>query len=313
MTRLGLLGYGSHSRRLHVPSLERACGAFPGRLALTAVCDQQPTARNAAAERFSGIATYPSLEEMLAGTPLDAVIAITPVQATPHVAATLARRRLPALIEKPLAPDLATAVDLCALVAREKAPMMVSTNRRFHPLVRRAAELLEGRTVAYARATIQRRDRPGPGFFADAVFHPVDTLRHLLGEVVAQEIRPWAGHPGEAGLCLFRFASGAQAVLEADPLSARWAETMEVFGAGFQLVLELGHGLRFFEHGVLTVEESLDHQLPLEVRDGTYGETLAFLEACEGLRPFAPSPADTLRTMRLLNYHRDSLAPRSDV
>ncbi len=217
----------------------------------------------------------------------------------------LARSGKPALIEKPLALDLATAENLCELVEREAAPMMVSTNRRFYPLVLRVRELLAGRKVAYVRATILRRDRPGLGFFYDAVFHPADTFRFLLGEVVAHEVRPCTIHNGEAARCLWRFGNGAQAVLEADPLSARWCETIEFFGEGFQLVLDLRQGLRLFEQGALAYDELLDHKLPLAVWDGTYGETLAFREACEGYRTFDPLPSDTLRTMRLVDYRLD--------
>lgn len=302
MIRLGLLGFGSHSRRLHVPALERLLREYPERLTLAAVCDRDSAAAAAAAARFPGAACYRELAAMLDGTGPDAVIAITPARATPEVAAELARRRLPALIEKPLAADCAAAEELCALIARVGAPVMVSANRRFQPLVRRAAALLAGQRVTYARATILRHDRPGPGFFADAVFHPVDTLRCLLGEVVAHEIRPWAGRVGEAGIGLFHLVGGALAVLEADPLSARWAESIDFFGEGFELSLELGHGLRLWERGRPVLAETLDPGLPHEVRDGTYGETVAFLEACEGLRPFAPSPDDALRTMRLLDF-----------
>jgi predicted dehydrogenase len=307
MIRIGYLGFGSHSRRLHVPALQRALRAHPGRWRVEAICDLDPSALAAGAAAFPQARAHTSLMEMLDTHPLDAVVAITPIKATAAVATTLASRNLPALIEKPLGENLAQAERLCRSLANGPAHsrIMVSANRRFHPLVRTASRLLADREVFHVRATLHRRNRSERGFFADAVFHPADTLRFLLGEVTSNTIRPIEGAAGESGLVIIQFRSGASGLIEALPMSDQWQETIDFRGPDFHLHLDLGERVRLVERDRIVAEEAHAPALSAEERDGTYAETLAFLEACEGRQTLSPTPADILRSMRMVDLARN--------
>jgi predicted dehydrogenase len=252
MIRLGLLGAGSHSRREHIPALQR----YRGDLELTAICDRRET------ELFGFRQHCRSLDELLALRP-DAIIAITPVEATAEIAQRILAAGIPLLMEKPLGRTLAEARQVCAAAAGK--PVMVSMNRRFDPVIVAAQEWLRGRTIESARATLVRHNRAAAGFAADVGLHAVDALRFLTGRPGPVTLVPNGGH---------------------------WVETYEVFGPGFHVEAQATKQCRIWEAGKLVVEVAGQGT-------GTDEETVAFLRAVAGEQPFSPTPADVLASMEV--------------
>jgi len=115
MIRVGVVGAGNHSRRNHGPALRRYCADRPNDVDLRAVCDLDPDRATEYAETFGLETTYEDLDAMLGEESLDAVVAVTPVEATHEIASKLLSRGTPVLIEKPPGRTLDEARDLEAV------------------------------------------------------------------------------------------------------------------------------------------------------------------------------------------------------
>ncbi|MBF0619475.1 MAG: Gfo/Idh/MocA family oxidoreductase [Candidatus Omnitrophica bacterium] len=120
-----------------------------------------------------------------------------------HVASALRAARLGAhlFIEKPLSDVMTDVAALAALCRKKKRLCYVAYPLRFHPVVRRAMELLKGKKAAYARAacssylpdwrpgrpvtqTYSAQKRMGGGVILD-LSHEFDYLSCLFGPVAS--------------------------------------------------------------------------------------------------------------------------------
>jgi len=299
MKRIGLLGVGGHSRACHIPALELLLARDAGRFAVAAVCDLNREAAAKVAGRFDAVA-YDDAMAMLAPADLDGLICVTPIAVTQAVIEQLAPVGVPLLIEKPLGPSLESARAIRDVVEKHDTRAMVSTNRRFSPVVRRGVELLAGRAVAHVRVTFSRVARAEAGFIQETVFHPIDTLRHILGDVAEHRITPIPGATaGEWAHIALRFNSGATGGIDVAPTAGRWIECIELVGEGFTLRLDLPDTVTLWEAGKQVACETPTKGQPGCVSDGTVNETDAFLAALEGAGPFYPTPRQVLGTMEI--------------
>lgn len=128
---IGLIGCGRAAERYYLPALAR----FP-EARLVAVADPIYERRNLIASRIAGCLTFTSAEALLEKAKIEAVIVATP-PATHTAIATLALRAgLPVLVEKPLAPSIADAKELEAVVAASNGSIMVGFSRRYWKPIR---------------------------------------------------------------------------------------------------------------------------------------------------------------------------------
>ena len=138
--RIGLIGAGMVSRHHLI-----AWADIPDRARVVAIAD--PSRENAArrADEFSISQIYADAEAMLAASELDAVDIAAPRQFHAPLVRLAAKRGLPVLCQKPLAPNLQQAIELAAEV-KNQARLMVHENWRFRGYYRDAAAWLrEGR------------------------------------------------------------------------------------------------------------------------------------------------------------------------
>ncbi len=178
------------------------------RCEIAAYADPNPAACQAAVERFGERPAFASAEEALATLPaIDALIlANPPVGRESQMCAAIARR-VPMLIEKPLALSLAEAAHLVALAEAADVPLMVGLNFRYLAVTRQTSRLLAERAVgepAFARFTYERyRDghRPDlnkypltmdqPMLWEQSIHH-FDLLRFVYGrEPVSVQCQTW--------------------------------------------------------------------------------------------------------------------------
>lgn len=217
--RLAILGAGLIGKRHaeHVASQPSA--------ELLAIVDPSPVGAEVAARH--GARCFPSLSALLTSERPDGVIIATPNQM--HVANGLeaVAAGLPALVEKPIADDVAAATRLVAAAEAAGVPLLVGHHRRHNPVMRAAQEIVAsgrlGRILAlhaicwflkpddYFDPAWRRETGAGPVFLN--LIHDVDNLRALCGPVAsvqALESNAVRGHAVEdtAGI-LLRFASGA--------------------------------------------------------------------------------------------------------
>ncbi len=245
-----IVGFGSIGRR-HLRNL-RALGE-EDILLLRSHRSTLPDAEQENNE-IAGLPVETDLRTALAHHP-DAVIIANPTALHLDVAIPAAEVGCAILLEKPVAHTLERVEELRAAVRLGGAKILVGFQFRFHPTLRRAAELLAegaiGRPLAarahwgeylpnwhpwedYRQGYAARADLGGGVILT--LCHPLDYLRMLLGEVEAL----WAFTTRSGGLDLpvedtaeigLRFGSGAVGSVHLDYLQQPATHTLEIVGS----------------------------------------------------------------------------------
>lgn len=232
--RLAVIGAGLIGRR-HAEHVASEPGTT-----LSAIVDPSQTGRDEA-QRL-GTRWFASFAEMLATERPEGVIIATPNQL--HVANGLeaVEAGIPAIVEKPLADDLAGAARLVAAAEKAGVPLLTGHHRRYNPMIAKAREIIEsgriGRVLAlhghfwlmkpddYFDVDWRREEGAGPILLN--LIHDVDLFRYLCGEVVSVQAlssNAVRGHAvEETAAILLRFASGALGtVTVSDSVVAPWS------------------------------------------------------------------------------------------
>lgn len=162
---------------------------------LAAVADPAPAA--AAEGQSLGYPVYAGIEEMLDRIKPEGAIVAVPNQLHVKVGLACIARKIPIIVEKPVADSVAEALELVETGERAGVPIMVGHHRRHNPIMRKAAEIIAnggiGRVVAvnglwlshkpknYFNITWRREAGGGP-ILINAI-HDIDCLRMLCGDV----------------------------------------------------------------------------------------------------------------------------------
>jgi predicted dehydrogenase len=189
-TRIAVIGAGLIGRT-HIQVLRSGNPDYT----LAAVVDPAPAAAEEA--RNLGYDIYKTVDEMLDRAKPDGAIVAVPNQM--HIAVGLAcvARKVPIIIEKPIADDVASALDLVEAAEKAGVPTMVGHHRRHNPIMRKAAEIIAsggiGRVVAANGLWLSHkpapyfnitwRKEPGGGPVLINAIHDIDCLRMLCGDV----------------------------------------------------------------------------------------------------------------------------------
>lgn len=190
--RLGLAGCGRLAELGYAAAAHAAA-----RVEIVAVSDPDRARRGLVAAKL-GASAHARLEELLAVPGLDGIVVCTPASQHEAVAESAARADLPALVEKPPAPDADGALRLAALAP---APW-IGFNRRFDQgleLAGRvpAGEDLDLRMVLHYRRASWRPVTDGDDALLDLAPHLVDLALHLTRAIPlavrAQAARERAG------------------------------------------------------------------------------------------------------------------------
>lgn len=228
---IGIAGAGLIGRR-HVDLVRRS-----SRTHLAGIADPDPRANDLGVHRFD------SLDELLAAGRPDGVIVATPSALhLEHGLAAIAAG-VPVLVEKPIATSVDDGLRLARAADDAGVPLLVGHHRRHSPLLAAAHQVVArgdlGAIVAltawtmfakpaeYFEAAPWRRE-PGGGPILINLIHDIDSLRMLLGDVVA--VAAMASglvrrHPVEETVAVsMRFAGGTLGALmlsdaAASPLS----------------------------------------------------------------------------------------------
>lgn len=235
--RLAVLGAGLIGKRhiQHVLAEPQA--------ELLAVVDPTPLGQQIAQE--SGVKWFPSFAVMMETDRPDGIIVATPNQV--HVANGLEAvdAGVPALIEKPIADDIAAGEKLIGAAEAAGVPILVGHHRRHNPMIQKAKEIIDsgelGRVlVANAMFWLFKPDdyfdigwrlQAGAGPVFLNLIHDVDNLRYLFGDIVAVQARESNAVRGnvveETSVILMEFASGLLATASvSDSVVAPWSWEM---------------------------------------------------------------------------------------
>ena len=189
---VGVVGVGRMGRH-HA----RVLSEMPG-VTLLGVVDADPERRADAAEQ-RGCRAMAAVEELLDAGAKAAVIAVPTVH---HLAAArpLLEAGVGCLIEKPLAPDGATAREIKSIAESTGATLQVGHTERYNPAVRaleaeRARAAAEGRPGIFPRFIEVHRVSPmtfrsvDVGVVFDMMIHDLDVVLNLVGGAEPDEIQ----------------------------------------------------------------------------------------------------------------------------
>jgi predicted dehydrogenase len=189
---VGLVGCGRLAEAGYVPAFARVAGAR-----IVAVADPDPSRRvHVAALAGGSVTTHADARTLLEEARPDAVVLATPVHRHLDDARAASAAGVAALLEKPPAPDAATAAELVTLAR----PPWIAFNRRFDPGAARVRAQVMGRVdlelrfeLAYRRRSwspVQVRDDA----LLDLGPHLVDWARWItdgdVTDVQTLELRP---------------------------------------------------------------------------------------------------------------------------
>ncbi len=196
MIRVGLVGFGMAGRVFHAPLISSVTG-----LELAAVLERHS---DNAVQRYPGIATYRSLEEMLADASLGLFVVATPNGTHFEVARQILEAEKSVVVDKPTAVTSAEVAQLMELASRKNAHLLPFHNRRwdsdFQTLYKLVREDSVGRIV-HLESTFDRwrpvpktgawkEDPANGGLLLDIGTHLADQAMGLFGspEAVSADV-----------------------------------------------------------------------------------------------------------------------------
>jgi predicted dehydrogenase len=214
---------------------------------LSAIVDPSPASRDVAAA--VGARHFNALDDLLAQDRPDGVVLATPNALHVPQALQCLAHDVPTLLEKPIAPTLAEALQLVEAVETQQGKILIGHHRAHSPIMAKAREVIAsgqlGKLVAVmGSATFYKPDsyfesgpwrrQPGGGPLLLNMIHEVHNLRILCGEIVA--LQAFASH-ATRGFAVedtvaisLQFASGALGTFMLSDTSAcarSWEQTSQ--------------------------------------------------------------------------------------
>jgi predicted dehydrogenase len=343
MIRVGLVGFGLGGRVFHAPLISSVEG-----LELAAVVERSS---GKAAERYPGIATYRSLDELLADTSINLVVVTTPSGTHFEVARQVIAAGKNLVVDKPMAVTSAEIAQLMALAAAQDVLLVPFHNRRWDSDLQTIKNLIHegslGRIV-HLLSTLDRwspgstrrpwKDDPaqGGGILLDLGTHLADQALLLFGkpESVSAEIgRERDGQGSEDSFTLHLRYPSLSVTLSSNCLSALPRPRFHLRGtkgnfrkkgldpqeAALNLVTRIGPGPwgeePIAKWGLLGVD--VDGGMvtrPVAPIPGDYRLYYAGLrDALLGKAPPPVTALDAWRVARLLEWAKDSSAQRREI
>lgn len=231
MVNFGVIGCGRISKR-HLDLL--GGGQIDG-AKLVAICDNDPSRRDAARQRYN-VSAYDSLDAMLADPAIEVVTVLTPsgMHAEHAIAAAAAGKHV--VVEKPMALRLEDADAMIAACDRARVKLFVVKQNRFNVPVVKAREALDaGRFGKLVLGTVRvrwRRDQSyynqdswrgtwaqDGGVLSNQASHHVDLLEWFMGDVVSVHARASRAlvdiEAEDTAIATLQFANGALGIVEA--------------------------------------------------------------------------------------------------
>jgi predicted dehydrogenase len=272
--RIALIGTGAIAVANHIPGI-RLCRDAE----VTALCDPDRAALDAAAAATGIERRYRDPEELLRDAPVDAVIIATPNRFHRDLTVAAAASGRHVLCEKPLALTVDDAEAMLAATERAGVRHMTAFTYRFVPAMRYLKHLVDTGAVGrpwhfraqrfqdWGRRALgwrQRRADAGSGEIGDMLSHRIDFGHYLIGNigrVMARTQQIWPTRLDPAGTevasdtedwvaCIAEFSNGVTGVLESVKTATGYAGSItsrdycEVNGSEGGAVYELSHPLR---------------------------------------------------------------------
>jgi predicted dehydrogenase len=269
--RLAVIGAGTWGKN-HV----RTLASMPD-VALTAVCDVDEGRRSEVTRQYPAARVTDSVSAAL--DEADGVVVATPVMSHISVARAAVERRVPVLIEKPLALSVEDAAGLARLVEQSGVPVVVGHLLVFHPAVAYLRQAISAGELGavyylYSQRVNLGQVRPDENALWSFGPHDVSVALRLLGETpsrVAAHGRSYL-QPGieDVVFLLLEMPSGAMVHVQMSWLDPHKARRLTVVGSRKMVVfddMQAREKIKVYDKGVNKPPEY-----------GSYGESLAVRE-----------------------------------
>lgn len=234
--RVAVIGCGGIARDIYLPLLDASEDA-----GVCACVDASEDARGTLCERYPNASVLADAADLDPGS-CDCALVLTPVRADVDAhhkpVMALMEAGVPTLCEKPLSADFARAEAMVAEAEANDTLLLMSVNRRFAPVYRRAMEHFEGHEIAVC---IAEKSGSG-GIFREIVtnsLHVLDAMRWLCGEVA--HVAGWVHSDGEMDLrasASMHFESGALGSFVMSRDAGRWIERLVLHGEGRSAIVD---------------------------------------------------------------------------
>ncbi len=276
---------------------------------LAAAADISPEQRRLAAEGRD-LRAYDDYRRMLAEERIDLLSVCVPTRLHLEVALAAVERRIPLLVEKPIAASLQEGREMARAAHDAAVPLMIGHVERFNPAVLELKRQLEDGKLGRVFQVHARRTGPFPkrvrdvGVVHDLAPHDIDIMRFLLDsevERVYAETEQRISTEHEDMLSgLLRFRNGAVGVLEVNWLTPVKVRKLSVLGEkGLFTVDYLDQELLFHPK-----EEAAGAptQIPLQKREPLRVELEAFVEAVRLGEPPPVGPREGLAALEIASH-----------
>ena len=221
--------------------------------------DLDPERRLRAERQYPQLRTFAGVDEALAACELDFACVATPAAALAPVAHAVLDAGLAVLVEKPLADDEETALELVREAERQGRLLAVGHVERCNPAVIALKRRLDSGEIGRIYQLHARRLSPFPdrdsmlGVSLDLATHDIDVMRYLSGReidrVYAETDRRLHDSAEDLIAATARFDGGIIGLLEVNWLTPSKVRELTVTGEGGTFVLNYGsQDLSFFEH-----------------------------------------------------------------
>lgn len=323
ITRIGLIGCGFYAQNhLNAWNDLKSQGAE-----LVAVCDLDPVKAEAAGKLFSA-QWFTDVDKMLDTVQIDLLDIVTRMGSHRALGAKAAARKITAILQKPLAPDLDECVRIVETAASHGSWLAVHENFRFETPMLRVKAVLDAGTIGtpnWARISF----RTGYDVYAgqpylmtedrmailDSGIHVLDLARWFLGEVEYLTCETQRRNPRikaeDTATMLLRHVSGAVSIVETTYESHRipdaFPETLlEIEGTAGSVIVTRGEQMIVTSHGKADTIDIGSALLPWTSRpwhvsqESVLNTNSHMLAAFRAGRPADTSGADNLKTFALV-------------
>ena len=191
------------------------------------------------AEQY-GAAAYDTIDAVI--DQVDAVTLSVPTEAHARVAEPFLRRRIPVLVEKPLATTLEEARSLLSLAQQNACPLQVGYSERFNPVVQAMHRMsIQPRFIEAQRISPHTFRSTDVGVVLDIMIHDIDIVLSLVASPVRQVhaigVNVLGAHEDIANVRI-TFENGCVANLTASRLALKTERKVRVFSEEAYLSLD---------------------------------------------------------------------------
>jgi predicted dehydrogenase len=244
----GLIGCGDIARKRVAPALRdlEVCD-------FVAVSRHHDELAESFAKEFGAQKHYAAWQDLMNDRDIDAVYIATPVDLHSAQAIAAAESGKNVLCEKPMAMNVAECDRMIASARANRVKLGVAYYRHFYPAIQRVKTIIESGTIGapvlaqinaferfdprpdHPRSWLLQKARSGGGPMFDFGCHRIEVLTNILGPInkVSAQLANvvFDRQVEDTATALFRFESGASAVLAVTHAACEPQDTLDIFGS----------------------------------------------------------------------------------